>query len=172
MAKNFRKNRVTKSTLDKINQDLKALAATPADDFSAKETVRKSLPNIDKALENGHTMAKVNEALAKRGLHITTSTLTSYVHTARREANALERDLAPESQEDETSDNETISSAADRGEGGLKPTINLVPIDEAEDPFSDTDFPNEVPRSPDDDIIDRIFEERHRNKLHIQDDDE
>jgi hypothetical protein len=61
MSEKPKKSRVIKNTLDKINEHVKALALVPPDDFSAMDVVRQSFPNIERALESGHAMAKVHE---------------------------------------------------------------------------------------------------------------
>lgn len=165
MTMKSKKNRVSKSTLDKINQDIEALALTPPDDFSAKEAVRQSLPSIEKALANGRTMAQINEAFAKRGIQISGPTLATYVRMAQREKDASAQDLLPGSQKDEAQDDENTPNDPNINDKTFKPDIHFRTLDETDGPFEDVDIPNISPRSPDDDAIDEIYEERRRKAL-------
>jgi len=160
MAEKPKKSRITKSTLDKIRQDLRALASAPPDDFSIKESVRHLLPIIDEALSNGRTMEQIHVALTKRGFQIKLTTLAKYLREARLETKEIAPDFVPRVQEDGTSNNEATPSAPDQDEGGPKLSIKLMTLDEAEGDLADTNGATEMPRSPDDDMLDELLDQR------------
>ncbi|AML51863.1 hypothetical protein [Falsihalocynthiibacter arcticus] len=105
-----KKNRITKSTLDKVKADLERLATTPPDNFSVKESLRQSLPSINKALTNGHTLELINKTLVQNGIHISDTTLGTYLRTIQREADASTEDLSADLQEGETQKDTTPSN--------------------------------------------------------------
>lgn len=168
MTGKSKNNRITKNTLEKIQQDLKALALAPPDDFSAKETVRQLLPSIDDALLNGRTMEQVHETLTKRGFQIKVTTLAKYVRETRLAAKAVAPDLISDVQEDGTSKNQTTPRATDQDEEGSEPPIKLMTFDEAERISPGTKGGTEMPRTPDDDMLDELLDQRNQDMPHVR----
>jgi len=172
MTDKSKKTRITKSMLDKTRQDLKALASAPPDDFSTKESIRHLLPTIDQALSNGRTMTQIHEALTKRGFQIKLTTLVKYLREARITAKEIAPDFVPDVQEDGTSNNEATPSAPDQDDGGPKLSIKLMTLDEAEGDLPDANGATEMPRSPDDDMLDELLDQRDQGAPHLPKQDE
>ncbi len=169
MTKKPKKNRITKSTLAKINEDIKALASSPPDDFSPMDAVRQCLPYIEDALASGHTMEKVHEALTKRGIQITLSTLSTYVRRARHDVEAAAENLPSDSQIDEAPEKAIVSDENNTNDVGQTSQIRFTTLDEAEEPFPHIEGSDEASRSSDDELIDQILDERKRKADNTED---